>query len=172
MITNSTKLCQHSRKLPPSNSYCTVEYSTADEKGHRLSLNEVELCRVFSVRFLGVILDPNLAWDDHIKNVTRKLTKYVPILYRIRNLCTKKSLMLIYNCLIYSNLIYCNSVWGFCKNSALYPLVVKQKKIVRAIAGVSRLHHTESIFDEFRLLKLESINNLHNLPVWLYPSIP
>ena len=45
----------------------------------------------------------------------------------------------------------------FCKNSALYPLVIKQKKIVRAIAGVGRFHHTEGIFDDFRLLKLESI---------------
>ena len=125
---------------------------------HSLSLNEIELKRTFSIRFLGVILDPNLAWDDHIKNLTRKIAKYVPILYRIRNLCTRKSLMLIYNCLVYANLIYCNSVWGFCKSSALYPLVIKQKKIVRAIAGVGRLHHTDSIFDDFRLLKMESIN--------------
>lgn len=123
-----------------------------------LSLNGIELKRVFSVKFLGIILDPNLDWNNHIQNVTRKVTKYVPILYRIRNLCTRKALMLIYNCLIYSNLIYCNSIWGFCKSSALYPLVIMQKKIVRAIAGVGQFHHTNSIFDDFRLLKLESIN--------------
>ena len=36
--------------------------------------------------------------------------------------------------------------------------MIKQKKFVRAIAGVGRLHHTDSIFDDFRLLKMESIN--------------
>ena len=39
-----------------------------------------------------------------------KLAKYTPILYCIRKYCTTEALKLIYNCLVYYNLIYCNSV--------------------------------------------------------------
>ena len=66
-------------------------------------------------KFLGVIIDSNLSWNLHISNLSRKLAKYSPILYRIRKHCMNKPLKLIYSCLIYSNLIYCISVWGHCK---------------------------------------------------------
>ena len=46
----------------------------------------------------------------------------------------------------------------FVRTQPSIPLWLNRKKIVRAIAGVGRFHHTEGIFDDFRLLKLESIN--------------
>ena len=125
---------------------------------HKLYLDNLEVEKVNYAKFLGVVLDPHLSWNCHIANLSRKLSKYVPILYRIRNLCTPRSLKLIYNCLIYSNLIYCNSVWGYCKSVALNPLIVIHKKIVRALAGVGYNHHTTEIFNDLSFLNIRKIN--------------
>ena len=65
-----------------------------------VSINRVELDSVSSVRFLGVILDENLMWSSHVNYVTRKLSKFVPLLYSLRNNLTLDALKLIYNSLI------------------------------------------------------------------------
>ena len=88
--------------------------------------NEVE--KLTYAKFLGVIIDSNLSLNHHISNVSWKVAKYIPILFRIRKYCMTKALKLIYDCLIYSNLIYCNSAWGHCKKNALSPLIVIHKK--------------------------------------------
>ena len=123
-----------------------------------LCLNNSKLNRVFNTRFLGLVIDSNLSWSDHIRNLSKKLFKYVPIVYRIRNFCTRRALSLVYNCLIYSNIIYCNSVWGPSKKVATHPLVIVHKKIIRAIAGVGQLQPTAGIFQELRILNFDNIN--------------
>ena len=123
-----------------------------------LSLDGESLARVYTCRFLGVILDPNLTWNNHTFNVARKITKYAPIFWRIRNLCGRECLLNLYHALVYSNLIYCNSVWGFCIKSFLDSLFLAQKKIVRAIAGVGRRHHSLNLFNELKILNICYIN--------------
>ena len=124
----------------------------------KLVLNGVDVSRVYETKFLGVVLDPHLSWECHINNLSRKLAKFSPVIFRIRKLCSFNSLKLIYNCLIYSNLIYCNSVWGFCKVKARSPLTRIHKKIVRALAGVSYYHPTESLYKDLFILNPDKIN--------------
>ena len=120
--------------------------------------------------FHGVILDANLTWDLHISNVARKLAKYAPLIRKLRNLLTHKALLLIYNCLVYSNMIYLNSVWGYCSQSASNPLIITQKKIVRAIAGARRNSHTQALYSHYRLLNFKSINK-YMVAIFVYKCL-
>ena len=122
------------------------------------------------VKFLGVVVDCNLSWNYHIGNLNRKLAKYVPIFYRIRNFCTSKALKIMYNGLVYSNLIYCNSIWGYCTDTALNPLTVLHKKVIRAMAGVNRLHSTKELFSRFSLLSLPEIN-VYMVGIFMYKCV-
>ena len=38
--------------------------------------------RVTSIKFLGVMIDENISWRDHIKTVENKLSKNIGLLYR------------------------------------------------------------------------------------------
>ena len=38
--------------------------------------------RKSSVKFLGVMLDVNISWKDHIKTMEKKLAKNIDLLYR------------------------------------------------------------------------------------------
>ena len=102
-----------------------------------LKLDSITVDKVQKAKFLGVLLDQHLTWEVHILNVSIKLAKFVPIMYESRQYCTDKGISLIYNCPVYSNLIYCNSIWGCCTKCALQPVKVIQKKIIRGMAGVS-----------------------------------
>ena len=133
----------------------------------KLYVSSIEVKKVVDTKFLGVVLDCNLSWSHHILNLSRKLAKFAPIIYRVRKLCTHKSLKLIYNCLIYSNLVYCNSVWGHCKNVALKPLLTMHKRIIRSIAGVNISHPTHELFQRFSFLTLPNIN-LYMVGIFMY----
>ena len=107
-----------------------------------LQINNFVIQVSHSVKFLGIILVENLSWNVQISSVSRRLSKYVPIMYRIRDTCNVQVLKLVYNCLVYPNLIYANSVWGFCTKLALNPLNIMHKKIIRSMCGLSFTDHT------------------------------
>ena len=71
----------------------------------KISLNDVDVEFHHDVTFLGLILDDKLKFNDHISLVCTKLSKIVGILYRIRLLLPKKSLIGIYYSLFYPYLI-------------------------------------------------------------------
>ena len=99
-----------------------------------------------------------MLWRPHVSNLTTKLSKFAPIIARMTKLCNLDSLKMIYYALIYSNIIYCNSVWSGSCQRTLKPLIVKHKLIVRSIAGVPRLSHTEPLFLNLSLLPLSLIS--------------
>ena len=96
--------------------------------------------------------------NEQISNVARKLAKYVPIMYASRLYCSIKCNRLIHNRLVYSKLINCNSIWGFCTKTELQPLYIMQKKIVRSMACVTLYEPSQQIVTELSLLMLDNID--------------
>ena len=78
----------------------------------RIKIDNHILERKTETTFLGVILQSNLKWDSHIKQISSKLNKYSSIMYQIRNNLDKKHLKLLYKSLIYPQLTYANIIWG------------------------------------------------------------
>ena len=112
--------------------------------------------RVFKSKFLGVILDHSLKFSEHVLNVVKKLSKFVPIIYRIRKYLDEPILKILYHTLIYPNLTYCITAWGGSYNNSLNPLKIVHKKIIRAIKGACRFAHSEPLFLDLGLLNLDT----------------
>ena len=56
------------------NEYCSVAFNN----------NAIE--KVDSIKFLGIILDSKLSWNDHIQLVTRNVSRSIGILYRVQKI--------------------------------------------------------------------------------------
>ena len=84
-------------------------------------------------RFLGVIIDENLTWARHIQTVQSKMTRYIGIMYKLKNLLPLKARILIYHSFIQSHINYCSLVWGFAARTHIDSLFSKQKKGIRAV---------------------------------------
>ena len=63
--------------------------------------------RVESKKFLGVLLDGNLSWKDHIKYIENKVAKNIGLLYRAKLFLDKNSLLTLYYSCIHT---YCGAV--------------------------------------------------------------
>ena len=58
----------------------------------KLTINNHEIQRKESIKFLGVSLDQTLTWKEHIKLTEYKIAKNIAILYKTRPYLDKKSL--------------------------------------------------------------------------------
>ena len=71
-----------------------------------------EIDRVSKLCYLGVTLDENLSWKEHVGEVFKKVNKRLGLLSRIRSCLTIQAAKCIYNCLILPVLSYTDTAWG------------------------------------------------------------
>ena len=68
--------------------------------------------KVYSYKYLGVIIDDNLNLSEHIETLKNKLLKTIGVLYKTRYYLNEKSLYLIFNSLFMSHVKYGLLCWG------------------------------------------------------------
>ena len=77
----------------------------------KIGSNQVQRKKV--ITFLGVMLDENLDWQEHIRTIKKtKIAKNIGLLYRAKYLLNKSPLRCIYLGYIHYYLNYINIVWG------------------------------------------------------------
>ena len=119
--------------------------------------------RKSSVKFLGVMLDENISWKEHIKTIEKKLAKNIGLLYRAKPYLDEMSLKTIYFSYIHSYLNYANIAWASTRITKLKPLLYKQKQAVRIVFNEGRLNHSKPLFKTLNALNVYKINLYQHL---------
>ena len=118
-----------------------------------VKINNISIERVDKFSFLGLTLNTNLTWQDHINKISCKISKTVGIMNSIKYFLPEKTLKTIYNALIVPHLYYGILLWGFeCQK-----VEISQKKCIRLITNSYFNEHTEKLFKSLSLLKIEDI---------------
>ena len=65
-----------------------------------------------SVKYLGVLLDEHLHWNEQISQVKMKLNRAIGILSKLRYNANLSVLKIIYHSLFGSHLLYGSQLWG------------------------------------------------------------
>ena len=89
-----------------------------------LKINGNPLERCTSYKYLGIVMDDKLKWDDHIDYICKKISKGCGALVKMRHCASLELLREIYYALIYSYIRYGITVWGNASESTLNPLRV------------------------------------------------
>ena len=89
----------------------------------KLCINKVPIQQVGNTKFLGVIIDNNLNWSNHISYINSKIAKGIGIICRARHLFSKSALINLYYAFIFPYLSYCVEVWGNALRTYLYPTI-------------------------------------------------
>ena len=118
---------------PGKYSSCARARPYGNEKA--LSLNGYKLSKVDKVRFLGVIIDDELSWNQHIEYLREKLNASIAVIKRIIKFIPKSEYLKIYNSLFKSHLTYCISCWGGVPKYRLSSLFSIQKRCIRLLFG-------------------------------------
>jgi hypothetical protein len=126
-----------------------------------LFINANKISQVKTMNFLGVLIQENLKWNEHISSKTNKISKVTSLLYRLKNTIPESVLLNIYNALIVPHMTYGIVAWGHAPQSLLRRLIILQKKSLRIISKSQFISHTQPLFKKFKLLKLPDLYRLN-----------
>ncbi|CAM1312392.1 Uncharacterised protein r2_g2279 [Pycnogonum litorale] len=127
-------------------------------------INNNKIDRVKSVKFLGLTLDEDLNWKDHVKKLRSNLNKYIRLFYRIRSFMPMNLLRNLYFSYIHSHLTYANEVWGLASKTTLRTLQIIQKKFIRIITHSQPKDHTAPLFNK---LNIQTMQEIHHFKICL-----
>ena len=106
-----------------------------------------------------MILDVSLKFKEHVLNVTKKISIFIPLIYRIRKYLIRALVKHFYFGLIYTNLIYCITVLGASNKNVINPVQISQNKLVRAICGAHRMDSAGALFNSLKIFNVKDVNN-------------
>ena len=132
-----------------------------------LKINDTEIKRKQSLKFLGVLIDENLSWKNHIELLETKIAKNIGVLYKASKLLNFKCLKNIYFALIHSYINYGNIAWGSSCRTGLNKIMLKQKQASRIILHKDRLTHSRPLMKKLNALNVHQIN-LYQISIFMY----
>ena len=96
---------------------------------HSISIDGVNLQKVDSLIFLGVCIDHQITWKDHITYISNKLSKSIAIIYRAGHVLDTKVMYCLHNAIFKPHINYCIEVWGSTYKNNINPVFILQKKL-------------------------------------------
>ena len=125
-------------------------------------------CKDF-IKYLGVLMDKNLTWKQHIEHVLSKISKTVGMIAKIRHFVPKHTLINIYNSLILPYLSYGLVIWGQACKTNWDCLLKLQKRALRFIHFAKKQDHAIPLFVNSKILPINClyyehvVNLMHNI---------
>ena len=107
----------------------------------RINLKMEEIEQVLSTKFIGVIINENVTWSDHIHVLLDKISKNLGVIRKLSKSLPLHTLHILYNTLIDQYLQYCNITWETVNNSSVDKLFRMQ-----TITGNKWNSHTDNLF--------------------------
>ena len=119
-----------------------------------LLFNNASVTRTSSHKHLGIILDNQLKFDDHIKMVFRKISKTIGLLRKLHNFLSRAALITIYKAFIRPHLDYDDIFYDQAYNMSFHQKLESIQynaclPITGAIRGTSRVELYQEIGLQF-----------------------
>lgn len=133
-----------------------IRFKTKQSRGNiALSLKDQQLKMQSQVKFLGIILDENLNWNNQIDHLCKKLGQSCFAISVLKNNLDEKSLLNVYYALVYSHISYNIISWGQCTD--IKRVFIIQKRILRIIFNIKPRDTCREVFRKRKILTVASI---------------
>ena len=148
LILNSQKTLLVPFKNPNKTSLLPTNFFSIDS--NYISTSE-------KIQFLGITIDQNISFTNHIKTLCRKLNVVNLMMKHLRRFVDKKTIIDVYYTFFYPLVIYGLEFWGHTGTFELNKILLIQKKALRIILC---LKNNESVSDNFTVLRIMPIKML------------
>ncbi len=115
------------------------------------NINNEPLHKVTISKYLGIFIDSNLKWDDHINNMIPKISAKIGILRSLRNIVPNDTLIQIYNAIVQTNVDYGDTVYDSASKISKNRLQKLQTRAVRLITGSGPPTSRNLMFNEIKV---------------------
>ena len=112
-------------------------------------------------KYLGIILDPNLNFEAHVRYLKSKLFAKIKLLGRVRRLLDRNTALTIYKTLILPVLDYCDHVYYGISSQNKEMLQRLQNCAFRSILNVDSYTHTNDTHNTLNMDRLDDRRTKH-----------
>ena len=107
------------------------QFVICDDEIPVLRIGNSQIEQVKEFLFLGVMINENMNWKNHIDYIAKKINSTLGLMIKIKTFVPKICLRFIYLAQIHSHLNYGILLWGF----ELKKLSILQKKAIRLVSN-------------------------------------
>lgn len=138
---------------------CFIVFNRSIQSSHELNLvlKDTKLTQVSSIKFLGVTLDENLNWKNHLNELHSNITKFCGIFFKIRNKMPSKILKNLYFATIYPKLLYGIELYANTCPTFLYDLMIINNKLLRILQNKPRDASIKDLYQTYNTLPIDKL---------------
>ena len=136
-------------KAHPSKFQAILFKCHKNEEVFDLNIGDELIKPVSHVKLLGVLIDDNLSFNEHVSKLCVKAAWQTNALRRIVKYTPNECCLNIYQAFLSSNFNYCDIVWHFCSNRSTY----KIEKVHKNALWVTLNDYTSSYSDMLEVVK-------------------
>ena len=119
-----------------------MDYNLADRK---LVIGDSSLCCLTSVRDLGVVVDPQLTFEEHIDNTVSKAKQRIYLLFKSFTNRNINLMVFAYKTYILPLFEYCSSIWSPYKTADVDRIESVQRYFTKKLDGLNNLTYNERL---------------------------
>jgi len=125
-----------------------------------LNINNINIHRVKSVKYLGMMIDETLSWEEHITGLKQALRKQASSFKIIKNFIPDRCKKNLYHAYAYSKIQYGIEVYGSGKQGMTKQVQVLQNRILKILFNLDWLTPTKQLHKNLNLLLVTDILNV------------
>lgn len=127
------------------------------DRDARLNCDCSALASCNSVKYLGVTIDSQMSYINHINGLTSKIRKLIAVFKNIRHAGTKDIIKSIYYALCQSLISYCIAAWGGSYKTHMIALERAQRAILKVAYSRPYRYPTHQLYMECDILTVRQL---------------
>ena len=120
-----------------------------------LSIDNQIISRTTSARYLGVTINEQLDWSEHIIEINNKIKCYIGIFYKYKRCLSGIAGKLLYCSFVLPKLNYGIEIYGISNQTTLKPLELTCNKLLRSLQNKPLRYHTKTLYTNYNTLPVQ-----------------
>lgn len=112
---------------------------------------------VDKIKYLGITVDKNFNWMEHVLSLTNKMRKMISKFYILRDILCRGTILQVYQALVVSSIRYGIIAWGGAYQNVIKSLSIIQKRIIKVIYKQPIMYPTADLYSENNILDINGI---------------
>ena len=122
-----------------------------------IQINEHKILISNKIKYLGVYIDEDLTWNEHVTHISDSLRKLFPIFYHLRNHLSSEHIKCIYYAMVYSRIKYGIEVWGMTTSTKMRQVQIFQNRLLKVLSRKPYRYSTNKLHNDYNILKVHDI---------------
>lgn len=143
--------------LPSTGTHKIFSHNFSSPLCESLACGCPALERVTTVKYLGVTIDSNMTFQQHISLLSSRVRKLIYIFKLLRPVADMKVLKMTYKALCQSIITYCITSWGGAAVTNLITLERAQRAVLKVSAFKPFRYPTSDLYNEWQVLTVRQL---------------